>query len=179
MPGSDLLAKTVTQLHLALSLCLTGFSIYWMIGSGSVFWRQAVGAGIFVASLFLCLLSLAAFAFTLASLIGPPRALVQQLRVVTVLLSLGLCGVTLLLSTFRKADRYYQDILEYGRGNPGADAVTAFLSAHPTYRSRESYVLRWSADLNGPMADLMTVWAGVAILDFVSHLRGILAESEG
>jgi hypothetical protein len=34
----------------------------------------------------------------------------------------------------------------------------------------------WSADLNGPMGDLMTVCAGVAILDFVSHLRKILAE---
>jgi hypothetical protein len=178
MPADrHVLATTVVFLHLGVSLCVAGFAIYWITRTASALWFATAGASLFVANCFLALFSLLAFLTVLAlrlNLFASRAWIIRQIRVIAILLSLTMCWVDLSLSTYRMADRYYGEFVDYAQGHSAEDAIVAWMAQYWTYHARAGYVLSRSSDLNGPMMGLLATWTGVAIVDFVLNLREFL-----
>jgi hypothetical protein len=150
--------------------------------TASQLWLASAGGSLFVANFFLTIFSLLSFSlglFVRFDLLPSLTNAVRQLRIVSILLSLTLCCVNLSLSTYRSADHYYHEIVDYGMRHSDDEVIINFLRDHWTYHSRAGYVLSRSADLNGPMIGLFTVWAGVSIVDLVRWVREKIVESEG
>lgn len=162
--------------YLVLSLCVASYSIYWMAICSAKIWLAAIGGGIFAVNFFLLLFSLAASVTKILNMfriLESIRGVLKSVEIVTTVLGLVFCCVAISLSTYAKADRYYQELVDYCQRNPNSTTVASFASTYSTYHSQAEFIYKRSTDAGEGMEALFGCWISCFIVELVLRVAGI------
>ena len=167
--------------YLILSLCVAAYSIYWMIICGVKIWLSAIGGGIVAVNFFILLFALAAAVakiLNVLKVLESVRAILKSVEVVATVLALVFCCVSISLSTYAMADRYYQELVDYCQRNANSTTVANFAATYSTYHSQSEFIHKRSTDAGAGMEALFGCWVSCFVLEFVLKLAGIAKDDD-
>ena len=159
--------------NFALPLCTAAFSLYWVILLSDKVWIQSVGLSLFISNIFTLILSLASFAFNILSILKIKiifEQLAYQIFIVTVIVTFAVCCISLSLSSYRSADRAYQDIVDYCLNHQGNKYSIQFFVKYSTFISQKNYILRRTVEANSILSGIFGVWLGSFIIYIICFI---------
>lgn len=177
---TDYVPLYVTVANTILVACVFAYSIYWMSISSAKIWLESIGGGLFTVNLFLAIFSAATVALKCVKLFGiiQTNTLLKSVEIILTLLCLTFCCIDLSLSTYSKADKYYQEIVDFCKRNPNDNLVQTFLTEYSTYHSQSEYIHYRSTDAGTAMEGLFGTWIACFFVDLALKVAGIAASDD-
>lgn len=170
----------IASINIVLFVAISAYSMYWMIISSNKMWLKAVGGAIFTVNLFLFVLGLGTIILKCMKIFGiiQMNGLFKSLEIILTLLCLAFCCLDLSLSTYSKADMYYQKVIDYCKRHHNDDLVRTFLAEYSTYHSQSEYIHHMSTDAGIVIEGLFGSLVACFIIELAMKVSGVSSKDD-